>query len=98
MDLNIKLNNQGDLLINGYDESPRIRDVFKKDIIEYYIELSRFQVIRLLEVLASMYKYDEKADLCSFLESSFFYEGSCKNFLSMLEEKKIRYNFQNWLN
>jgi len=97
MDMNIKINKTGDLLINGYHEAPRLRDVFSKDTIEYYIQLSRFQVIKLLEALPG-YGYDEKSDLCSYLHSSFFYNGSCNGFIRLLDEKKIKYNFQNWLN
>lgn len=98
MDTNIKINTTGDLVINGYSESPRVRDIFRKDIIEYYIQLSRFQVIKLLDVLSSSYNYDEKSALPNFLERSFFYNGSCNGFLSLLEKEEINYNYQNWLN
>ena len=98
MDTRISFNRTGDLIINGYTESPRLRDVFSKNTIEYYIQLSRFQVIRLLEVLSSRYKYDERAELPNFLESSFFYNGTCKGFLSLLDSEDIRYDYQNWLN
>ncbi len=98
MDTKISFSRTGDLIINGYTESPRIRDVFNKNTIEYYIQLSRFQVIRLLEVLSSKYKYDQQSELPNFLEYSFFYNGKCHGFLSLLDSEDIRYSYQNWLN
>lgn len=96
--MNIKISNTGDLVINGFSESPRVRDVFNTDLIEYYIQLSRFQVIKLLDVLSSHYDYDKKSALPKFLERAFFYNGSCRGFLSLLEKERINYNYQNWLN
>ncbi len=98
MDMNIKISTTGDLVINGFSESPRVRDVFNTDLIEYYIQLSRFQVIKLLDVLSNSYNYDEQSALPNFLERAFFYNGSCRGFLSLLEKERINYDYQNWLN